>query len=321
MHEQLSELSFFFDPLAVAAALRDALDAQTSEFKTGKHPQVVRASRTATVNDHDILLRLLPPELYSFWREAGYVGMYSMTFMLRHAVTFLALAAHEKAYLPDTSGDSCNSLSAFMHEHFNAQYETSFQECFELICPVQPSSYFKQQSPIPVVGFSSLGVHLLYRNIGMCRAFDYYDIDSCSTQADGRFCQAHASEAWWRDGGNKVSTQADMFRFYTSLENLHTSDEQHLQELIGQFWIRFRKSYHPPTQTSGILADAIVFFKYVSLQECLEGGLIQLHKRYTELAKVLHPDTGGVHASFVELQKYYEVLRKHLNYVCAGFLG
>ena len=320
MHGQLAELGFFFDPLAVAAALRDALDAQRPEVKTGEHRQVVRSSGIATVNDHDMLLRLLPQELYGFWREAGYVGMYSMTFMLRHAVTFLALAAHEKACLPAISySRSC--LSAFLNNHFNAQYEIPDQGCIEVLCPFLLPPHIKQQSRIPMIGFSALGIHLVYTETGYCRTFDYYGLGSCMNQADGLFCMAHESEAWWCDANQNGSTQADMFRFYACLENLHNYDERQLQELIGQFWARYRKLYSPTDQHSGVLEDAIAFFRYLSFKECLEDGPVQLRRRYTEQAKVLHPDIGGDHALFVQLKKHYDVLRMHLNYERAGFFG
>ena len=320
MHEELAELGVFFDPLSVAAALRDALDVQAPEVKAGENRPVLRSSDPATVNDHDMLLRLLPQELYGFWREAGYIGMYSMTFMLRHAVTFLALAAHEWACLPSTS-DSHSCMASFLRKNFNAQYETPLQDCFDVLGPFPLSPHRKQQSHIPVAGFSSLGIHLVYRETGCCRAFDYYGFGACMAQADGLFCHAHESEAWWCDGGHKASTQADMFRFYASMENLRHYDERQFQELIGQFWTRFKKLYHPADQPNGVLEEALNFFKYASLTECFEGGQLQLRRRYTERAKVLHPDIGGEHASFVQLQKYYDVLRMPMNYERAGFLG
>ncbi len=92
MHEELAALGVFFDPLSVAAALRDALDARTPEITADETPAAMRISGPAAVDDHDMLRRLLPQELYGFWRDAGYTGIYCMTFLLRHAVTFLALA-------------------------------------------------------------------------------------------------------------------------------------------------------------------------------------------------------------------------------------
>jgi hypothetical protein len=319
MHEELAALGVFFDPLAIAAALRDALDAQAPEVPADENRPDVRSSGPAAVNDHDMLRRLLPQELYGFWKEAGYIGIYSMTFMLRHAVTFLALAAHERA-CPAAISDSRSCLDAFLCKHFKSQYETPFHDCFEVLCPL-PFNPLKQQSPIPVLGFSSLGVHLLYREIGSCRAFDYYGLSSCTAQADGLFCPAHQSEAWWCDGAPTASTQADMFRFYAFWENIHLYDERQLEELVGRFWTQFKRSSHPPHQQDGILEEALHFFRYASLPECFEGGPVLLRRRYTERARVLHPDTGGEHALFVQLHAYYEVLRTQLNYERAGLFA
>ena len=320
MHEELAALDVFFDPLSIAAALRDALDAQAPEVPADENRPVVRSSGPATVNDHDMLRRLLPQELYGFWRESGYIGIYSMTFMLRHAVTYLALAAHERA-CPAALHASQGGPAALPHNHFNARHETSAQDCLEVLCSLPLQPHLPLQTGTPVVGFSPLGVHLAYREIGSCRAFDYYDPVSCTAQADGLFCPAHQSEAWWCDGGHRASTQADMFRFYAFWENLHHYDERQLEELVGRFWTHFKRSSPLPHQQDGILEEALLFFSYASLPECLKGGQLQLRRRYTERARVLHPDTGGEHVLFVQLHTYYEVLRTQLNYERAGLFG
>ncbi len=50
-----------------------------------------------------------------------------------------------------------------------------------------------------------------------------------------------------------------------------------------------------------------------------KAGRLHLRRRYTEQAMALHPDAGGEHALFVQLQKYYEVLRTCIQYERAGF--
>jgi hypothetical protein len=310
MHKELASLSVFFDPLAVAAALSDALNVQAAEAAEGERLPAELASRTATVNDHDLLRRLLPQELYSFWREAGYAGMYSMTFLLRHAVTFLAVAAHEK-FCTSALYDLRSSLVSFLNEHFDAPNEALAQDCIDVLSPLPLSLY-------PVLGFSSLGAHLSYRAAGFCRAFDYYDIVSCAASADGLFCPAHNSEAWWCSGGQTPSTQAEMFRFYAVKDNIDHYDEELLQELVGRFWTHFRRTSRHASAQQGAIGEAIVFFDYGNLAECLDHGQIELRRRYTKRARLLHPDTGGEHGLFVQLQTYYEVLRMHMNYEKAG---
>ena len=193
------------------------------------------------------------------------------------------------------------------------------QGCLEALCFFSPHTQPDREIYLPVIGFSSLGVHLLYREIGICRAFDYYDTGSCTMRADGIFCSEHISEAWWCNGGHTVSTQASMFRFYGVKENIHQYDEHQLQELVGRFWTQFKQAKHLPFQGEGIVEAALVFFKYASLHECCEGGQLHLRKRYTEYALALHPDAGGDHALFIQLQKYYEVLRARMQYERAGF--
>ncbi|MBN2109332.1 MAG: hypothetical protein JW832_18030 [Deltaproteobacteria bacterium] len=317
MHEELAALEVFFDPLSVAAALKDALDARTPEITADQTPAAMRIPGPAAVDDHDMLRRLLPQELYGFWRDAGYTGIYCMTFLLRHAVTFIALLAHERA-CQLRHEESRTGPAAFLKRHFPRQYETSYKDCLEALCCL-----FLRTQPgpglyVPVLGFSSLGVHLLYRETGICRAFDYYDICSCANRSDGLFCSEHTSEEWWCEGAPKGSTQADMFRFYGARENIHQYDEQQLQELVGRFWTHFKRAPHMPKQGEAIVEEALDFFRFATLHECCQGGLPHLRKRYTERARALHPDAGGEHASFVQLQKYYEVLRACIQYERAG---
>jgi len=264
-----------------------------------------------------MLRRLLPQELYGFWRDSGSTGIYCMTFLLRHAVTFLALLSHDNACQP-RHDDSCNGPAAFLQRHFPAQYETSHQDCLEALCFLSPRTRHGPELYAPVFGFSSLGVHLLYRETGICRAFDYYDICSCANRSDGLFCSEHTAERWWREGVHKGSTQAAMFRFYGARENIHQYDEQQLQELVGRFWTHLKQRKRLPHQGEGSVDEALVFFEYASLHECCNGGHIHLRRRYMKRARALHPDAGGEHASFVLLVKYYEVLRTFIQYERAG---
>ena len=319
MQEARAALGVFFDPLAVAAALRDTLDAQAAEVGEGERLPAARASGTATVNDHDMLKRLLPQELYSFWREVGYTGMYSMTFLLRHAVTFLALAAHEM-FCPPALHDFRTCPGTFLRDHFDAHYEALAQDCVDVLNSFPRPRQLNQLPCAPVLGFSSLGVHVNYQAQGLCRAFDYYyyAFCSCAAQADGFFCPAHASEAWWCSGGPAPSTQAEMFRFYAVKDNIGNYDEQQLQELVGRFWTHFRRTSQHALAQQGTAGQALDFFGYATLAECLARGQLELRRRYTERARLLHPDTGGEHELFVQLHKHYEVLRMQLNYERAG---
>jgi hypothetical protein len=317
MHEKLAALEVFFDPLSVAAALRDAVDARTSEITADQTPAAMRITGPAAVDDHDMLLRLLPQELYGFWRDSGYTGIYCMTFLLRHAVTFLALLAHENAS-QSRHDEGCNGTAAFLQRHFPGLHETSYQDCLEALCFRSPHTQPGPELYAPVFGFSSLGVHLLYRETGICRAFDYYDICSCANRSDELFCSEHTSECWWREGAQKGSTQADMFRYYSARENIRQYDEQQLQELVGRFWTHFKHTPHMPKQGEAIVEEALDFFKFASLHQCCQSGQSHLRRRYTERARALHPDAGGEQAAFVQLQKYYEVLRTCLQYEQAG---
>jgi hypothetical protein len=317
MHDERSELAVFFDPACVAAAIRDALEDRNSNPAPDDPIPVLQNARPAAIDDHTVIRRLLPRELYDYWRDAGYTGMYRMTFLLRHAAAFLSLLAHEKT-LPHHPDDGPASPAAFLKEHYPGRYKTADQGCLETLCQTSAPAQPGQEVYFPVIGFSSLGIHLVYRQAGQCRAFDYYDILCCPNRADGLFCPEHAAEAWWCDGIQKASTQADMFRFYGSSENISRYDEHDLQELVGRFWTHFKQTARLQNPGQGFIEEALDFFNYASLHELFEGGQLQLRRLYTQRARSLHPDAGGEHASFVQLQKYYEVLRTRMQYEQAG---
>lgn len=164
--------------------------------------------------------------------------------------------------------------------------------------------------PIPIAGFSPLGVHLVRPRKGRCRFFDRYSGGYCGKLLDGpTMCTTHADEVWWLDRNDPHSTQAKMFRFYADPDNYSAFDEEQLTEMINRFWQRlsgFLKSAASATRQEQ--QDAAVFFGYQSLEECFAAGIEQLKRRYRRMVLRNHPDTGGSAAVFDRSVNAFRIL-------------
>lgn len=301
MTADFDALAAFFDPVAVASAVHDMCEAGGAaccgQHDAGTLPALAVG---ATVHDQELLRRLLPDEAYAYWRQAGWLGVYCITFMLRHAVTLLSLAAHERAC------PSCD-LEPVFKNFFSVACGAGVCDCLEA-----PAEGELSNRRFPLLGFSPLGIHVAYQRAGACRAFDSYEGGCCAEPAEGLYCRRHAREAWWRYHGAGSSSQAGMFRFYAAMQNLHAYGEFQLEELIGRFWSRM-KQYSPcPAADEAAIAEALVFFDYPSISDLRACGHVKLRRRYTRRARQLHPDSGGGHEPFLRLRKHYDVLRSLL---------
>lgn len=295
-------LAAFFDPTAVAAVMRDVFDKPPSDACGSESGGISVVSRVAAADDRVVLGRLLPREVYDYWRQAGNAGLYAMTFMLRHAVAFLALSAHDRA---------CSSCGA--QQGYEKYYVSPGRPAAAELLDILTEPPFPQQS-FPLLGFSAFGVYFFSRQAGFCRAFDAYAIGYCGEPAEGLFCSKHRYEAWWEHDGAGASTQADMFRFYAQGRNLYAYEEHQLEDILSRFWSRmaqYRRSLQVPDRD---ISEALAFFGYPTFADVCASGQVKLRRRYSELARQLHPDMGGGHESFLVLKKHYEVLRNRLSF-------
>lgn len=302
MPNDVDVLAPFFDPVAVAAALHALCEAGGAAWSgpPGALPMPAAAG-VATVADQEVLRRLLPAEAYAYWRQAGWLGVYCMSFMLRHAVTLLSLAAHARSC---PAGD----LAPVFEKYFSVA-------CGARVCG-SLDALAGEAAPdgrLPLLGFSALGIHVFYLPAGSCRAFDVCEGGCCAAPAAGLFCRRHAREAWWRYHGPGASSQACMFRFYAERDNLYAYRERQLEELVGRFWTRMKRCARWRVADDAAIAEALVFFDYASVADLRVCGQLKLRERYTTHARQLHPDSGGGHESFLRLRKHYDVLRNLLH--------
>ncbi len=104
------------------------------------------------------------------------------------------------------------------------------------------------------------------------------------------------------------------------METAHASFAK-LIECYFETWYSFAKIFSTgPALLHG--QDEIATQRVIPLQLQAEYGLLNLpaevslvdvQRRYRELAKLYHPDAGGHHADFLALQQAYEHVMEHLQ--------
>jgi hypothetical protein len=207
----------------------------------------LRTPRRAPIDRHRIddvsfAKELVTTPLYDeFMRRSGYKGLFALSFGLRHRATQLNLIYHllsttlrgEQSELRDALGD---------FDPGGGVVRTSLLEAEPW--PVATPGRGPREG-LPVVGFSAVGFYVVVRPLGVCRAFDAYDLPSCSAPAEGVYCATHAAEAWWHASPAQGSVQAKMQAFFARLASYGVYEENDLAAMVKQFWERL--GVRPPT--------------------------------------------------------------------------
>ena len=212
--------------------------------------------RIFTVPDIDLLKRFFPSKQISKAILGSYESQLAITFALKHQLTQLQVHLNE---LSRRESKAKNETQCFLRTLF-------------------------EDRPIPLVGFSSIGAHIQYRNTRACRAFDYYDIKDCSLpRTSGVYCHSHQSEDWQKVDTPYQSTQAKMFRFYGDTKNLGEYNEDDLKKMVDDFWTNFATS---AVFINGTTVDlALTTMGIANLEELNAMGQGGLRKRFLDLAK------------------------------------
>ncbi|PLY14720.1 MAG: molecular chaperone DnaJ [Sedimenticola sp.] len=99
-------------------------------------------------------------------------------------------------------------------------------------------------------------------------------------------------------GANGLPVCSDPLRdYYTNLDNLHQTSADEVEDLLGQFWVR----YFANERRSQAL-EVLGLVDPVSPDE--------ITRRYRQLAMQHHPDRGGEGEQFTQLQEAMSLLRR-----------
>ena len=243
-------------------------------------------------SDSDILKQILPKEFSEQMFQHGNLTLLAFVFALRHKITQLNILLNISS-LPEL--DHRNSVLENMSEILKFDYKKNYFENKSLLHPL----FWGQGNKLPILGFSIVGCLFSLQHISFCRAFDHYDIPTCSEKTNDYFCSNHQTEIFWKnDLNDSISTQGKMFRFYLDENNFNDYDENSLQNILNHFYEKyahFKKqnpSTHVPLKNERI-NEILTFYGFISLNNLKDLGLEELRKRFLEKAKKFHPDVGG----------------------------
>lgn len=93
-----------------------------------------------------------------------------------------------------------------------------------------------------------------------------------------------------------------------SLDQLVNMDKESLNRVIEEFYSEVFYQFYNDNYISGKAGFNPELLKKLGLKA--DASIDDIKKRFRELAKKLHPDTGGGHGEFVELNEVYQKLRE-----------
>ena len=246
------------------------------------------------VSDLKVLRDLLPENLINFMLSNGVMGLHSLSFALRHQITYL------------------NSLFHIIATE-QSSHIMEFEKIFGISDLESDLHYIKLASDnlfvnrVPVIGFSLKGLHLFWATKGSCRCFDLVEVPSCFQLATSNlFCDDHISEIWWSRTDVRT-TQSKMYQFYGDRDNFFQYDQNKLNILMNDFWMKF--SDWKSTEGDDNLNEAMLQFGLKNHSQLVELGSVGLRKKFLQLSFSLHPDRGGTADDFVALKTSYEKLK------------
>lgn len=141
--------------------------------------------RIVKILDSDILKYILPEDITQKMFTNGSLTLLAFVFTLRHKITILNLLFHASSLSKENREIFLKNLDVCLKfKIFDLFYENE-----HLLSP-----YFWGDNFLPVVGFSAVGCLFSMQQIGLCRAFDHYDILHCSKMTNNVFCATHENE-------------------------------------------------------------------------------------------------------------------------------
>ncbi|MES2615501.1 MAG: hypothetical protein V4591_08805 [Bdellovibrionota bacterium] len=263
---------------------------------------VMRSDNIFQISDSELLKQILPKEISQKMFGTGNLNLLAFVFALRHKITLLNILFHVSSLEEECQQSYLENLDSVL----SFKVSTLFYEYKHML----QADFWGNSGCFPVVGFSAVGCLFSFQSVGLCRAFDHYDIVQCKNKIENIFCVDHKYEIFWESSVSKdASTQAKMFHFYLEKNNFSEYDEISLQKLLNDF---YKKYENYKISFSEEIKTILAFYQFINVDELKLLGLEELRKRFLAKAKQLHPDVGGSQDLFREARTNYEQLKELL---------
>lgn len=251
-----------------------------------------------SISDLDFFRSYLPHDLIKSLITSDYSAMNLLSFSVRYLITHINLSLHVQSLKQYNDKNKTQISLVNLLDH-----ETNARVC--QICTDLEYNFTNIR-----MGFSATGFHFNTKNKNHCRAFDQDSIPLCREDAAPLVCHKHEKEKWWDTDASDASVQAKMHAFYCDSSNLEIWNEVELQTMFGKFWQHIRT--HKAASEEDI-SHAMKFFNYEDKNQLIDAGMAGLRKKYLAHSLKNHPDKGGHSDEFVQVNSFYQVLRKQLK--------
>jgi hypothetical protein len=130
-------------------------------------------------------------------------------------------------------------------------------------------------------------------------------MDTCFLE---EICRLNGDEGFWGEPADCASLNEYLIRYAIMFFDSDFGPDTFWQDYVREFMDARRKHRPPPVRRSVSVEEASRIFgvKGDALNTMTKRGLDRL---YRQVAKRLHPDTGGTHEGFIRLTEAYEELR------------
>jgi hypothetical protein len=238
--------------------------------------------------------------------------LYTLSFLLRHAATWVAVSARQ-AHTP-TASSALGSLASSPYAKEHSTLQLIWNQKFQSQLDIEAHGTHKV-----IVNFalSARGIEWRISDTETCSYFDPYAIHQCHERSErpGGMCITHTPHDWITAPGSfglrhvDTTRQASLFAYYSNISNLNAYSNDELEEMIQSFLKKLgRAGALSHLQPTGTLDHAATQLGYSSASEAKAAGIEDLKARFRSKARLIHPDCGGSAPEFQGIESAYRSL-------------
>lgn len=122
-------------------------------------------------------------------------------------------------------------------------------------------------------------------------------------------CKLNSAGSFWQARKKSSRLHQHLVRYLVMFFDYSPRNRSYQDEFVRQFMNDHRRFFWPD-RSKEVAEDTVIELYGQSLQSLKELSSKELRRLYRQKALELHPDQGGEHDSFVELNRIYQILQK-----------